>query len=317
MMRGRGPSIAGERAGGLPGDPSGRGLQVIGRGLRLTWGVARSAMRPVAKGDFRVLSWNVNGLRACERAGFRTQLRRLRPDVIGLQEVRALPEQLIPALRRPRNWSTYFAPAERKGYSGVGLFSRRAADAVVTSLGESRFDVEGRVQIVRFGRLVIANVYFPNGSGRDRDHSRVPYKLDFYRRLFDVLQARRRGGYRVLVMGDFNTALEEIDLARPRDNHTTSGFLPVERAELRRWIDAGWVDTFRAIEPEGGHYSWWSNRLGCRERNIGWRIDYVLASPAAMRYVRDAFIRPEIMGSDHCPVGVSLDPAILGTTPSR
>jgi len=269
-------------------------------------------MRFVGIKSFRVMSWNVNGLRACGRAGFRKQLQRLRPDVLGVQEVRALPEQLEPALLRPRNWHTQFASAERKGYSGVGLYSRLAPDAVETSMGEDRFDCEGRVQIARFGRLVIANVYFPNGSGKDRDNGRVPYKLDFYRRLFDLLNARRRGGYRVLVMGDFNTAHEEIDLARPKGNRKTSGFLLEERAELDRWITAGYVDTFRAFEAGEGHYSWWSQRQGARERNVGWRIDYVFASPATMRFVQSAFIRPEVKGSDHCPVGVNLDPAVLG-----
>ena len=170
-------------------------------------------MRPVATDELRVLSWNVNGLRACDRAGFRRQLRRLRPDVIGVQEVRALPEQLEPGLRRPRNWHTSFVAAERKGYSGVGLYSRRAPDEVETSVGQERFDREGRVQLARFGRLLVANVYFPNGNGKDRDNGRVPYKLEFYRHLFELLQARRRAGLRVLVMGDFNTAHQEIDLA--------------------------------------------------------------------------------------------------------
>ncbi len=260
----------------------------------------------------RVLSWNVNGLRACDRHGFRKQLRRLRPDIFAVQEVRARPEQLEPGLRRPRGWHTNFVVAQRKGYSGVGLYSRHPPDAVISSMDAPRFDREGRVQLARFGRLVIVNAYFPNGNGQNRDNSRVPYKLAFYRRLFDVVQARRRGGYRVLVMGDFNTAPEEIDLARPKGNPKTSGFLPNERAELRRWIDAGWVDTFRAFEPGPGHYTWWATRLQLRQRNVGWRIDHVLASPAAMRYVQDAFIRPEVMGSDHCPVGVTLDPAIFG-----
>ena len=268
-------------------------------------------MRPVASKGFRVLSWNVNGLRACDRAGFRQQLRRLRPQVMGVQEVRALPEQLDEGLRQPRGWHTAFSPAQRKGYSGVGLFSRLPPDAVVTRLGEERFDAEGRVQIARFGRLVIANVYFPNGNGKERDNSRVPFKLEFYQRLFEVVQRRRKGGYRVLVMGDFNTAHREIDLARPKGNKKTSGFLPEERQEVQRWIDAGWVDTFRAFNSEAGHYSWWSQRMGLRERNVGWRIDLVMASPAAMRYVQDAFIHPEVIGSDHCPVGVSLDPAAL------
>ena len=149
-------------------------------------------MAAVGVDAFRVLSWNVNGLRACDRAGFRRQLRRLRPDVLGVQEVRARPEQLEPTLRRPRGWHTRFVAAERNGYSGVGLYCRHAPDAVHTDLGERRFDREARVQIARFGRLVVVNAYFPNGSGRDRDHGRVPYKLAFYRRLFDEVQARRR-----------------------------------------------------------------------------------------------------------------------------
>ena len=260
----------------------------------------------------RIVSWNVNGLRACAKKGFGAWLSRSRAEVVGLQEVRALPEQLPPEVAQPKRWHTHFSPAERKGYSGVGLFSRRAPDRVDTSLGVARFDVEGRVQIARFGRLVVANVYFPKGSGNERDNSRVPYKLDFYRALFERLQRLRRGGARVLAMGDFNTAHREIDLARPKQNEKNSGFLPEERAELDRWMDAGWVDTFRRFEPGEGHYSWWSQRFGMRAKNVGWRIDYVLASPAAMRFVRGGFIEPKTTGSDHVPVGVEVDPAIFG-----
>jgi len=256
----------------------------------------------------RVVSWNVNGLRACTRKGFDDWLRAERADVVGLQEVRALPEELAPP---PAGWHVAWTPAERRGYSGVALWSRRKPDAVAHGLGVPRFDVEGRFVLARFGRLVVANGYFPKGSGRLRDNSRVPYKLDFYRAVFARLERLRRAGQRVLVLGDFNTAHREIDLARPRANVTTSGFLPEERAELERWLRAGWVDCFRAFEPGPGQYTWWSQRLGARERNIGWRIDYVLASPAAMRFVRGAFHQPEVLGSDHCPVGVEIDAAAI------
>ncbi len=259
----------------------------------------------------RIVSWNVNGLRACARKGFGAWLRGARAGIVGLQEVRALPEQLPAALRRPPGWQVAFCAAERPGYSGVALYSRRAPDRVETSLGAPRFDREGRLLIGHFGRLAVAVVYFPKGSGRLRDNSRVPYKLAFYRRLFERLERLRRGGRRLLVMGDFNTAHSELDLARPRQNRETSGFLPEERAELERWLRAGWVDSFRHFEPGGGHYSWWSQRRGVRARNVGWRIDYVLTSPAALRFVRRAFIQPEIRGSDHCPVGVEVDPAIF------
>jgi exodeoxyribonuclease-3 len=259
----------------------------------------------------RIVSWNVNGLRACAAKGFLDWLAGSGSEIVGVQEVRALPEQLPEEVRAPRRWHVRFSPAERKGYSGVGLYSRRAPDALETSLDEARFDAEGRLQIARFGRLVVVNGYFPKGSGNERDNSRVPYKLDFYRAVFERVQRLRRGGLRVLVMGDLNTAHREIDLARPKANVKNSGFLPEERAELDRWVDAGWVDTFRAFEAGAGHYSWWSQRFGMRAKNVGWRIDYVLAAPAAMKFVRGAFIWPDVTGSDHAPVGIEVDPGIF------
>jgi exodeoxyribonuclease-3 len=254
----------------------------------------------------RILSWNVNGLRACARKGFGDFLERSGADVLALQEVRAFPEQLDEPTRAPRGWHVSFAPAERPGYSGVAIFSRAAPDRVERSLGEERFDVEGRFLIAHFGRMAVASVYFPKGSGRERDNSRVPYKLDFYRAVFERIERLRRRGP-VLVAGDYNTAHEAIDLARPSGNRQNSGFLPEERAELSRWLDAGWVDVFRRQHPEEpGHYTWWRQFGGAREKNVGWRIDYVLASPSAARRVSDAFIWPQVAGSDHCPVGVDL-----------
>ncbi len=276
-----------------------------------------TAPREPRAGSLRILSWNVNGLRACARKGFGRWLSRSGAEIVGIQELRALPEQLPPTLRSPRGWHVHFSPAERRGYSGVALFSRRPPDRVETSLGEARFDAEGRLQIAFFGRFALVNAYFPKGSGAARDNSRVPYKLDFYRALFDRLISLRRGGYRILVMGDLNTAHREIDLARPRDNTRNSGFLPEEREELDRWLRAGWIDTFRRFEPGGGHYTWWSQRLGARARNVGWRIDYVLASTAAMRHVRGALIQPATKGSDHCPVGVEVSSSLFGRRPGR
>ena len=254
----------------------------------------------------RIVSWNVNGLRACVRKGFLSFLHTSGADVIALQEVRAFEHQLDEATRAPPGWHTSFSPAERPGYSGVAIYSRRPPDRVETALGEHRFDAEGRFIVARFGRLSVASVYFPKGSGRDRDNSRVPYKLDFYAAVFDRIQSLRRRGP-VFVVGDYNTAHEAIDLARPKSNRKSSGFLPEERAELTRWLDAGWVDTFRARHSdEPGHYSWWRQWGGMREKNVGWRIDYVLASPGAAKRVENAFIWPEVLGSDHCPVGVDI-----------
>lgn len=258
----------------------------------------------------RVSSWNINGIRSLARKEQEGWIFDTSNDIVGVQEVRAFEEQIPDSAKRD-GFHTHFVAAKRPGYSGVGIFSRYAIDDVATSLDVQQFDDEGRVQIVRFGKLVVANVYFPNGNGKDYDNSRIPFKLDFYQRLFDVLEEVRAKHDRILVVGDFNTAHTEIDLARPKENVNTSGFCKVERDEVERWLQSGWVDTFRAFNKEPGRYSWWSQRQQARARNVGWRIDYVLASTAAMPYVKNGFIYPEVHGSDHCPVGVDLDDAIL------
>ena len=201
----------------------------------------------------RVVSWNVNGIRACVRHGFVDFVDRSGADIVGVQEVRARPEDIPPAARRPPGWHTAFTVAERRGYSGVGLYSKLQPVRVDTSLGVPRFDREGRFMAGHFqtarGRFVVVNGYFPKGSGPARDNSRVGYKLDFSRTVFTRAQELRRRGP-VLVIGDYNTAHRVIDLARPQANVTHSGCLPEERAELDRWLDAGWVDAFRALHPE-------------------------------------------------------------------
>ena len=260
--------------------------------------------------SLQIVSWNVNGIRACTKKGFPNWLDQCNAQIVGLQEVRALPEQIPAEVRTPEGWHVQLSPAERKGYSGVALYSRMEPDQVETQLGEERFDREGRVLLARFGRLVLANIYFPNGNGKDRDNSRVPYKLDFYRCLHDKLSRYRKSGYRVLVMGDFNTAHQEIDLARPKQNRETSGFLPEECAELDRWVDSGWTDTFRHFESGPEHYTWWSQRGGARARNVGWRIDYVMASQAAMPFVKKTWHTPDVMGSDHCPIHTKVNAKI-------
>ncbi|MCE2426141.1 MAG: exodeoxyribonuclease III [Pseudomonadales bacterium] len=254
----------------------------------------------------RIVSWNVNGLRACVRKGFLDFLEASDADLVGIQELRAMPDQLTAEARAPAGWHAFFAPAERKGYSGVALYCRRMPTRIDTTLGIDAYDIEGRLIIAHFGRFAVANAYFPKGSGKDRDNSRVPYKLGFYQAVFERLQRLRRRGP-VIVMGDYNTAHTELDLARPKSNAKTSGFLPEERAEFDRWTDAGWSDTFRRQHRgEGGHYTWWRQWGNARADNVGWRIDYVLASPSAQRLVEDAFIWPTVTGSDHCPVGVDL-----------
>ena len=261
----------------------------------------------------KVSSWNVNGLRAAVKKGFLDWLQVCDSDLVALQETRSLSEQLSAEVLEPDGWHYTMNAAERKGYSGVGLYSRQPLDTLSTTLGEERFDIEGRLQVATLGALKVVNGYFPNGSGKNRDHSRVPYKLDFYRRVFEMLEAERAAGAPILVLGDFNTAHREIDLARPKTNHKTSGFLPEERAELDRWLTSGWTDTFRHVHGDvEGAYTWWSQRAGVRARNVGWRIDYVLASPGALAHLKDAWIASEVLGSDHCPIGVELADAVCG-----
>lgn len=259
----------------------------------------------------RIVSWNVNGMRAIAQKGFAAFLEACGADVVGVQETRCTAEQVPEELRAPPGWHTHFVCAERKGYSGVGLYSRRPFDEVMTTLGVKTMDREGRVQIARIGKLTVVNCYFPNGNGKDRDNGRVPFKLRFTRRVHRVLDEAKKAGAPIVVMGDFNIAPEPIDLARPGQNTKTSGFLPEERKEIARWMKGGWVDTFRAFEKGEGHYTWWSQRFGVRDKNIGWRLDLALASPGAARYLTGAAIHREVRGSDHCPISVELDAGVL------
>jgi exodeoxyribonuclease-3 len=260
----------------------------------------------------RIYSWNVNGLRACHGKGFCDWLARCDGSLVAVQEVRAAEGQLPDEVRHAPGWHTHFHAAQKPGYSGVGLFSRQPWAEVSIATGESRFDDEGRLQFASFGPLLVVNGYFPNGNGVQRDLSRIPYKLDFYRKVFDRLAGDFATGRPIVVLGDFNTAPEAIDLARPKANEDTSGFRPEERAEVRRWLDAGWVDSFRHAQPGAeGAYSWWSQRFGVRGKNIGWRIDLALVSPGALPFLRGAAIHPEVKGSDHCPISLDLDDAVL------
>jgi exodeoxyribonuclease-3 len=257
----------------------------------------------------RYVSWNVNGIRACLRKGFLDWLATSQADVVGLQETRCHDEDLPEILRRVPGYrhAHWVQASSRRGYSGVALLTKRPPLSVETSLGDERWDREGRFQLARFADVAVANVYFPKGSGTNRDNSRVPYKLEFTERVFEVLRReRRRHGLPIVLMGDFNIAPQPIDLARPRGNETTSGFLPEERALYARCVGRTWVDSWRALNPDGVKYTWWSNRIGVRERNIGWRIDHVLVTADLLPRVVRAFVWDHVRGSDHCPVGIDV-----------
>lgn len=251
----------------------------------------------------RLLSWNVNGVRAVEKRGFIRWLDATSPDVLCLQETKAVPDQLGDALRSPSGYHVYWDSAERKGYSGVAIFSREEPLRVNSGFGIGRFDSEGRVLCAQYPGFRLYNVYFPNGKSSDE---RLRYKMDFYDAFLAHLMALRGQGERLVICGDFNTAHREIDLARPKENAKVSGFLPEEREWMDRLVDNGFIDTFRMFHSEAERYSWWDLKSRARERNVGWRIDYFFVSDNLREAVVDADILSEVIGSDHCPVSLTL-----------
>lgn len=266
----------------------------------------------------KIGTWNVNGLRSAYRKGLRQYIEQEQPDIICLQEIRVHPEELDPSMQPPPGYHQYFAPAAtRKGYSGVAIISSIALDDVHIGMGIERFDREGRFLRGDRGRLSLVSVYCPKGySPDDARHApekveRLRYKLDFYRALAATVRQLRQQGQAVILSGDFNTAHTEQDLARPHQNERTSGFLPEERAAFDDLLATGLVDVFRHFVPEGGHYTWWSQRRGARERNIGWRIDYHLVDVTLLPFVRSAYLQPHVLGSDHCPAVVEFDRTVL------
>ena len=252
-----------------------------------------------------LISWNVNGIRAAHQKGFLDWLDEAAPEILGLQETRAEEAQLPSILARPMGYHSFWNPSRRKkGYSGTGLLTRLEPVEVQFGLGVEEFDQEGRTIIARYPTFTLINCYFPNGG---RDHSRVPFKLAFYDAFLAKCQQLRDSGEAVVFCGDVNTAHKEIDLARPKDNQNTTGFLPEERAWLDRVAEAGYVDAFRHLNPDAtSQYTWWSMPTQARERNVGWRIDYFFVAAEMLNRVADAFILPDVMGSDHCPVGLRL-----------
>lgn len=252
----------------------------------------------------RLISWNVNGLRAIHKKGFETSWKKMKPDILCLQETKASVEQLPEELQKPRRYHAAFSSGLKKGYSGVAIYSKMQPHIIETGIGIEAFDTEGRILIADYGDFILANVYFPNGGASPE---RLQYKLDFYDAFLDFSDCIVRKKKRHLVIcGDVNTAHRPIDLARPKENEKNTGFLPEERAWIDKLIEHGFVDTFRIFHEDGGHYSWWDYKTRARERNVGWRIDYFFVNKAFSKRVRRAFILPDIEGSDHCPVGIEL-----------
>ncbi|MCR4316390.1 MAG: exodeoxyribonuclease III [Planctomycetes bacterium] len=257
------------------------------------------------KESIRLVSWNVNGIRACVKNGFLPWFQKESPDILSLSEVRALPDQMDDGVREPKGYHTYFHAAEKKGYSGVGLLCKKEPKSVEThAFKEDELNSEGRLIISDHEDFILYSTYFPN-SGPTND--RLPYKLKFCDAVVKLMEKDRKAGRKVVLTGDINVAHTEIDLANPKTNTNNAGFLPEEREWVTKTLAKGYVDIFRKRnEGVAGLYTWWSNRPGVREKNVGWRIDYYLITPDLEEHVVDAKIHPEIWGSDHCPVSIEL-----------
>ncbi len=251
----------------------------------------------------KLLSWNVNGIRAVHKNGFLRWFKSQNPDIVCLQETKAHASQLDEKLLRPLGYHSYWHSAERPGYSGVVTYARRRPLAVREGLGIREIDREGRVLVCEYRGFVLINAYFPNSQ---RDHSRLDYKLRFCNAMLRFLNRLRRQGKNIVLCGDYNIAHKEIDLRNPKQNRDNAGFLPQERAWMDRLVKHEYVDCFRHFCEEPGHYTWWSYRAGVRERNIGWRLDYFVVNPELKRRLKKAYIQPKVRGSDHCPIGLEL-----------
>lgn len=251
-----------------------------------------------------LVSWNVNGIRACTKKGFVDWISRTSPDIVCLQEIKAEKSQFPEETLTIPGYEVFIFSAEKKGYSGVAVYSKEKPLKVHHGLGVEKFDREGRALILEFKSFILFNCYFPNGQ---RDHGRVPYKLEFYDEILKRYNQYIEDGKKVIITGDFNTAHHPIDLANPKTNKKTTGFLPNEREWMDQYEAAGMIDCLRHFEPETeGIYSWWTYRGDCRERNIGWRIDYFMASSNLKSKLVSCRHTPEIMGSDHCPIELVL-----------
>jgi exodeoxyribonuclease III len=257
----------------------------------------------------KIVSWNVNGIRACAQKGLFDFVKAASPDVLCLQETKARPEQLgkeFFALRdasgRPY-WSSFMSAA-RPGYSGTAIYALREPDSV-RALGEAEFDAEGRATIASFGDLDVVSAYFPNSQDAG---ARLDYKLRYCAAILELCRSARGSGRHILLSGDYNIAHKPIDLANPAANEGNPGYLPQERAWMDEFTQAGFVDTFRAFCPDPGQYTWWTYRVkGARERNVGWRLDYHCVDPELMPRVKSSTIMPSVTGSDHCPVAIEIE----------
>lgn len=251
----------------------------------------------------KLLSWNVNGIRAATRHGFLDWFADQNADVVCVQEIKARPDQLDETILHPQGYESFWHPAEKAGYSGVAIFSKKNPLRVTYGIGVPEIDREGRVLIAEYSDFVLLNTYFPNSQP---DHARLGYKLEFCQKMFQFLEQLKSQGKNIVICGDFNIAHRPIDLKNPKANENCAGYLPEERAWMEELVSHGYVDGFRHFTPDPGHYTWWSYRPGVREKNIGWRIDYFVVNGEYKEALGEVQHQPFVKGSDHCPVLLQL-----------
>jgi exodeoxyribonuclease-3 len=251
----------------------------------------------------KLISWNVNGIRAIAKKGFHEWLQKESPDILCLQETKAWREQLDESLTNIEGYESYFSEASRKGYSGTAIYTKEKPVDIKYGIGIEKFDGEGRFVIAEYPEFVLFNIYFPNGKAREE---RLKYKMDFYEAFQKHAVDLTKQGKNVIVCGDVNTAHKEIDLARPKANSKVSGFLPMEREWIDRFLADGFIDTLRMFNDKPEIYTLWDMITRARESNVGWRIDYFFISESLKKNITNAYTLPEVMGSDHCPIGIEL-----------
>lgn len=254
----------------------------------------------------KIISWNVNGIRASHKKGALAEAFALKPDILCLQETKAEPSQLAEEIRNPKGYFSYFSHSKvKKGYSGVVIYTKIKPEKVTTGIDMPGDDDEGRTVTLHFKDFVLINCYFPNGGGAPE---RLEYKLEFYDAFLKYVNKLKKAGKRIIFTGDVNVAHTEIDIARPKENVDHVGFLPEERAWVDEVIADGYVDVFRNFYPKKTEvYTYWDQKSRARDRNVGWRIDYFFASQNILSKIKSFKTHADIEGSDHCPISIELD----------
>ena len=253
--------------------------------------------------NIKLISWNVNGIRAILKKGFLDWFKEADPDILCLQETKAWEEQLPDELKNVPGYHAYFCQGIKKGYSGTVIYTKEKPLNVEHGFGIGKYDCEGRILIAEYKKFILMNIYYPNGK---QSQERLDYKMSFYETFQNYANNLKSKGKKLVICGDVNTAHKEIDLSRPKENEKVSGFLPIERAWIDKFLADGYLDTLRTFTDKGEIYTWWDQITRARERNVGWRIDYFYISENLKSNITNAFTLPDVMGSDHCPIVIEL-----------